>query len=289
MQGLLRIAYWLCVASVVNITMMPRYGLADDIQRTLNWAINTAPPFHIVQGAYQDQGICDALMHAVEDTLPNYQTSRTLMPQTRIGVMFERDTNQCFPCMIYRPYDAQQRTVLSAPTHRYQPHGIIALPRVAARMREQFGDPVPLHLLLESNDFRFGQPAGRQYGALQPLLNLHEGTSSYRVLRTGEYATVAILDMILAGRIDYTLDYHTLVRYHQRTGQGELEFVEVAETQGQHVLGAIGCTNNAWGRDMIATINQNIDEIRQHPTFLQSLGLWFDSPAAVATGEQLEN
>ncbi|RAJ98379.1 hypothetical protein [Aliidiomarina maris] len=40
---------------------------------------------------------------------------------------------------------------------------------------------------------------------------------------------------------------------------------------------------------MIATINQNIDEIRQHPTFLQSLGLWFDAPAAVATGEQLEN
>lgn len=276
-----RIVSGIALAGVLLLVLMPRQALANDMQRILHWALNTAPPFHIVDGSYQDQGICDSLMSAVEDALPAYTPQRSLMPQTRIGVLFERNTNQCFPCMIHRPNRAQDSVYMSQPTHVYQPHGIITRPDVAVRMREQFGDPVPLYKLLESNEFRLGHPAGRRYGELQPLLDLHESDNSYRVIRTGEHATVAILEMIEAGRIHYTIDYHALLRFHQRTAREELVFVELAENQGQQVQGAIGCTNNEWGRQVIADIDRNMSLIRQDPRFLQSLELWFDGKASL--------
>lgn len=262
-----------------------------DTARSINWAINTAPPFHIVDGTYRNQGICDGLMQAVEDTLNDYQVSRTLMPQTRIGLQFQRNVNQCFPCMIYRPNiptpdiptenDSTENAWLSQPTHRYAPHGIITTPAHATTMREHFGNPVSLARVLESNDFRLGHPAGRRYGLLQSVLDGHEGDNNYRVIRTGEHATTAIIEMILASRIDYTIDYHSLLSYHQKTASGALEFVPLAENHDTQVLGAIGCTNNAWGREVIAAIDANLNTIRQHPAFLHSLSLWFEDDAHI--------
>lgn len=276
-----RIVQFMLFAGMSCLALMPRQILANDVSRSLQWALNTAPPFHIVSGPYRNQGICDSLMLAVESALPAYKPQRSLMPQTRIGMMFERDVNQCFPCMIHRDNDPELRTLLSEPTHTYQPHGIITRPEVAQQLRELYGDPVPLRKLLASNDFRLGQPAGRQYGSLQSILNAYEGDDSYRVIRTGEHATTAILEMILAKRIHYTIDYHSLLRYHQKNHQGELEFVQLQENQGQFVLGAIGCTNNTWGREVIAEINANISTIRQDPRFLQSLNLWFENQASL--------
>ncbi|MCC5880575.1 MAG: ABC transporter substrate-binding protein [Idiomarina sp.] len=281
MQFEKRIASFILFAGMIYLAVMPRQLLANDVTRSLQWALNTAPPFHIVDGIYRDQGICDTLMSAVEAALPDYPTERRLMPQTRIGMLFEREVDQCFPCMIYQENTASAQTWFSQPTHMYQPHGIIARPDVARQLRETFGEPVPLRKLLADNDFRFGYPAGRQYGTLQPILNAYEGDNSYRLIRTGEHATTAILEMILAGRIHYTIDYHSLLRYHQRTAQGELEFVRIEENEGQIVLGAIGCTNSEWGRQVISDINHNLSTIQQDPGFMQSLKLWFEGRSSL--------
>lgn len=241
--------------------------------RQINWSLNTAPPFHILSGDYQNQGICDSLMDVVDEKLAEYRSSRTVMPQTRIGLQFEREENLCFPCMIKQ--DDNQRSVFTRPTHLYFPHGIITSSEKATQIREQFGEPVRLAELLASNNFRLGHPSGRRYGDLQPLLDAYEGDNSYRLLRTGENATVAILSMIKSGRIDYTIDYKSLKTFDDRTSDGSLEFLSIAENQGKLVKGAIGCTNNEWGRQVVADINKALPDIRQDPRFLQTLGLWF--------------
>lgn len=243
----------------------------------ITWVLNTAPPFHIVGGNYQNQGFCDALMDAVDDALPEYSSSQLVMPQTRIGLQFERNQNQCFPCMIHRSNSDSATHVFTQPTHIYRPHGIITTPANATRMKLLFGDPVPLSSLLQRNDFTLGHPAGRRFGALQPILDAYEGDDSYRLLRTGEYATNAILQMIKSGRIDYTIDYASLHEYDRRTASSELEFVQIAETQGQYVYGAIGCTNNSWGQQVVRDINTAMADIHQNAGFMQSLRLWFPS------------
>ncbi|TRW48442.1 ABC transporter substrate-binding protein [Aliidiomarina halalkaliphila] len=253
----------------------------------IHWAVNTAPPFHVVSGPLQGEGICDVLMDAVDARLPDITTQRSILPQTRIRQQFERDENRCFPCMIYRPH-AARNAVFTEPTHFYYPHGIITTAARAAEIRERFGDPVSLTRLLREGDYRYGYPSGRVYGELQPVIDA-VAPESYRIVHTGENATMAILAMIKAGRIDFTIDYQILRTFDQYFSGNQLAFIEIEETSGSHVLGAIGCTDNEWGRMVTERINQVLPEVRQDPEFLRVLNRWFeDKPEQAPYNELLK-
>lgn len=248
---------------------------APDQVSSLKWVINTAPPFHILDGPLAGQGICDALMNVIDAHLPELSSERLVLPQSRIRKQFERKEDQCFPCMIYRPIPGD--TIQSEPTHFYYPHGIITTAEKATVIQERHGNPVRLAGLMTDRDFRFGHPDGRHYPAVQAILDKAAQRGIPRIAHTGENAPQAILTMIKMGRIDYTLEYQILHNFElAQNASTNLVFLPVAETQGQHVLGAIGCTNTEWGQAAVQKINQVLPLVRQHPEFLQVLELWFN-------------
>ncbi|CUS48109.1 MAG: hypothetical protein HLUCCO02_06010 [Idiomarinaceae bacterium HL-53] len=247
---------------------------AVEESRMLTWAINSAPPFHVLSGPMQDKGMCDAFTDAVERALPALYFRTTIMPQTRIGVEFERDTKQCFPCMIYNP--GQHPNVhFTEPTHWYPPHGVITTPELAEQLSQEFGNPIQLSALLESNDYRFGYPDGRRFGQLQTIIDSHAGDSNYRVLRTGDDATTAILEMIRANRVHFTIDYPALVEYDRAVAGSNMAFIPIKEVEGKQVIGAIGCTQNEWGAAMVERINEVLPQVHQDTEFLEVLGEYY--------------
>lgn len=243
---------------------------------SITWAINSAPPFHVLTGPLQGQGICDELTNTVKRAMPNTEFNTVFMPQTRIGVEFERDANLCFPCMIYNP-GQHDRVYFTEPTHWYPPHGVITTHELAQQLTEAFGNPIRLSELLESNQYYFGFPHGRRYGPLQPILDSHAGQNSYRVVRTGDNAPTAILAMIRANRVHYTIDYPILVEYDRQTIESDMAFIPIAENQDSVVLGAIGCTKNTWGREPIAKINSALPAIHNDEEFLASLAMYYSN------------
>lgn len=273
-----KLASFLFMSSILLSLTVPAKAYAANEISTLNWVINTAPPFHIVTGTHSGRGICDALMDIVDEQLPELASSRVVLPQTRIRQQFEREVDQCFPCMIYNPTPTD--TVQTEPTHFYYPHGIITTKEKAVIMQERHGNPVRLASLITDREFRFGYPDGRHYPAVQSIVDQAIQSDVTRVAHTGENATVAILSMIKAERIDYTIEYQILHNFDMVANNStELAFLEIAETQGQHVLGAIGCTNTEWGRAVVKEINRILPNVQQHPEFLQTLDLWFnDNP-----------
>lgn len=273
-----KLAWLLVIISVLLSQTVPAKAHAANEISSLNWVINTAPPFHIINGAHSGKGICDALMDVVDEQLPEFASSRVVLPQTRIRQQFEREVDQCFPCMIYSPTPSD--TVQTEPTHFYYPHGIITTKEKALIMQERHGNPVRLASLITDREFRFGYPDGRHYPAVQDIVDQAVQSDITRVAHTGENATVAILAMIKAERIDYTIDYQILHNFDIAANEAtDLAFLEIAETQGQHVLGAIGCTNTEWGRAVVKEINRILPNVQQHPEFLNVLDLWFnDNP-----------
>ncbi|RUO34219.1 ABC transporter substrate-binding protein [Aliidiomarina sanyensis] len=265
---------WVATSATYASTDISGNPNANATADRIHWVVNTAPPFHVVSGPLQGQGICDVLMEAVKEALPDVQSTRYILPQTRIRQQFDRNENQCFPCMIYRP-EAVRGVAYSKPTHFYYPHGIITTAVHARRIRETYGEPLPLRQFLRESDLRFGYPAGRVYGDLQPILEEVSPDDSYRVVHTGENATLAILAMIKAGRIDYTIDYQILAEFDRQVSGNTLEFIEIEETAGAHILGAIGCTDNAWGHAIIEQINNVMPRVRENAQFLQVLDQWF--------------
>lgn len=281
----------LIVASLHGFLSSPSFAnSASPLEATsLEWVINTAPPFHIDSGSLEGQGICDVLIDVIDDAIPELSSNRTVLPQTRITQQFDRNQNQCFPCMIHRPVSSS--ATYTEPTHFYYPHGIITTQENAAAMIAAFGNPVKLESLVSDGSFQLGYPAGRRYPSLQHIIDGFAGTDITRLVHTGENATVAILAMIKSGRIDYTIEYQILSNFDASTSEDSpLVFLPIAETQGSYVLGAIGCTNNEWGRAMVSAINQVLPQVRQDPKFLDILELWFrNNPEPEPYRELLRN
>ncbi|MDX1391728.1 MAG: hypothetical protein R3241_05075 [Rheinheimera sp.] len=244
----------------------------------INWAINTAPPFHILQGEYKQQGLCDVLVQTVHRYLPELNGKTEVLPQPRISRALERSDNLCFPCMIAKA-QGDGGVYFSLPTHVYYPHVIITNAINAQRIKRKYAVPVALSELLADEQFHFGYPAGRRYGILQPYIEGFDNKPGNRLVRSGDNGPVAILQMISSGRLDYTLDYNIIKRYYELTTGEALTLIPVAENSQQPVFGAIGCSNNAWGRAAIERINTVIPLIRKDADFMQSLEFWFDSNA----------
>ena len=246
----------------------------DSLSNTeITWAINTAPPFHIIDGEYKQQGLCDVLIDTVHRYLPQLKRQRDILPHPRIGRALERSENLCFACMIAKP-QGEQGSYYSEPTHSYTPHQIIANAKAASRIKQKYSLPVPLADLLADEQFNFGYPAGRRYGVLQPFIEGQDNRPGNRLVRSGDNGPVAILQMINSERLDYTVDYSMIARYYQLTTEQQLSLLPIAENHQQPVAGAIGCSNNDWGRNLIRQINQVMPQIRQDAEFQQSLQFW---------------
>ncbi|MCA1929526.1 TIGR02285 family protein [Rheinheimera sp.] len=241
----------------------------------LNWAINTAPPFHIVGGVFDQKGLCDQLLSSIQKQLPNSGHRVVLMPQPRIHQALNNKQQLCFPCMIHRSQPTHT-AVFSTPTHWYRPTGIITRQALAQHLTEQFGSPLHLQSLLKSETFKLGLAAGRKYAELEPLLEPYRQNA---LVRSGDDSPVALLKMIQSGRIDFTLDYDIILTYLNKTEPNQakgLVYVPISELASP-IAGAVGCSNSDWGRRQIELINSVLPKVQADPDFKQSLELWFDT------------
>lgn len=260
---------------VILGTPVPQSG--PDQGADIIWAINTSPPFHISQGNYQGEGICDVLVDVMQTELPHLSQQIRKLPARRITLLMKRERNLCFPCLIKNSsYNAEFN--YTETTHQYPPHGIIAHASAAQRISDQFGTPVSFEALVQDSRFRFAQPIERRYGSLQPLVEKHlVGQSHYRIV-TGDNAHVNLMTMMLNHRVDYTLDYEMIKRFYDadqinETGE-ELVFLPIAEYQGKIIDGAIGCSNNDWGKRAAAELNSAIGRLQSNARFQQALDRW---------------
>ena len=127
------------------------------------WGINVAPPFHIANGDYQGEGICDVLVDVMQDQLPQLSHHIRRLPARRITLLMKREKNLCFPCLIRRSsYNAEFN--YTETTHKYPPHGILAHTKAAKHIIDRYGNPVSFEALAQDTDFRFAQPIERRYG-----------------------------------------------------------------------------------------------------------------------------
>lgn len=237
------------------------------------WAANISPPFHIADGPYAQQGVCDALVEVLIDAMPESQHKIEYLPHRRIGMLLEQEKNICYPCMIHRQ-DERRLIKYSDPTHAYPSHGIITRPELVTELISNYGNPIDLEAMLSTRRYRFGQPVGRLYGKLQPILDEHLiGTSKHTAL-SGEIANTSMMSMILGNRLDFTIDYPMLKRYYEETEGRALAFLPIAQLAGQEIFGAVACTRNSWGADTIERINQVIPTVHKAPKFQQAQEIW---------------
>lgn len=242
----------------------------------LTWAINPGPPFHIVSGPLQGQGFCDALIDSIAQLLPNYQHQKVIVPQGRVLDLLSAPNSQmCFPCMIKRE-QAPTGVKYTESTHQFPRHMLITRQSLLTSTK-----PISLQTLLASGKYRYGYPQGRRYGVLDPLLETYKTDFPQMVLaRSGPGEADSVLSLIEIGRIDFTVDYPMVLKYHRlmraKDKEMALKMLAIEENQQHAPQQAVGCADNPWGRAVVSDINKVIPQVQRSPQYLQAKKFWLE-------------
>ncbi|WP_334060005.1 hypothetical protein [Alteromonas sp. S005] len=248
---------------------------------TITWAVNDAPPFHIIGGELQNGGICDVLIDAFSELMPDTHFDTVIMPQSRINMLTKQKQNMCFPCLIKRTDN--DVWVYSDVTVYHAPLGIIGKPSVLGAFVDDNGR-ISLEALTTSKKLRLGKPRARRYPeVLQIHIDIAQKARTFAEIN-GEKATSRVLSQIEVGRIDYTLEYPSILKYYNLTNAPEavehepLRYYQTTELAGQRVAGAVGCTSNAWGKEAVTKLNQALPHIMASSIYQQQQAFWYGSP-----------
>lgn len=258
---------------------------------TIRWAINPSPPFHIVEGPLAGQGMCDVLIDELKHYMPEVNHSVELLPHSRIRMHSEQKENLCFPCMIKR--NSSPVWVYSDVTVVHPPLGIIGDRKRLAPYTDAQGR-IALAKLAAMPDLRFGRPAARAYPpALQAVVEQYDAQPYFFKL-SGQMATVRILEQIVLDRLDYTLEYPTILRYYRLTQPSRgLQYFPTAELGNNPVPGAIGCTNNTWGNKAISLINTALEQVLADKDYINQQDFWQriddENPGTLVQDSELPN
>lgn len=82
---------------VLLFALLTQSVTASTAQTTLNRAINTAPPFHVVGGPFSQQGLCDQLLNSIQQQLPDTEQHNKSRKWRQIS-MFDPKTSTKFSC-----------------------------------------------------------------------------------------------------------------------------------------------------------------------------------------------
>ena len=244
----------------------------SDERFTIHWAINPSPPFHIVDGPLKGQGICDVLIDELKLYMPEVDHTVSQLPHSRIRMHSEQKEDLCFPCMIKR--ESSSVWVYSNITVVHPPLGIIGdRKRLAPFADEQAR--ISLAKLAADKGLRFGRPAARAYPpVLQEIVDEYSENPLFFKL-SGQTATVRILEQIVMDRLDYTLEYPTILRYYRLSQPSrDLQYFPTTELGNNPVPGAIGCTKSEWGERAITLINKGLDKVLVEEDYVSQQAFW---------------
>ncbi|QJR79856.1 hypothetical protein CA267_003180 [Alteromonas pelagimontana] len=242
---------------------------------TIHWTINPSPPFHILKGEYKNLGICDILIDKISKTLPNINHEVRVMPQTRIKYNAMQNQNLCFPCMIKREHSPY--FYYSDVTVTHPPLGIILRATLAQRLAEENATYLSFTELASNNKLRFGRPVARRFPPeLQEVIDEYQQTPRFFEI-AGEDATTRVMKQVSRGRLDYALEYPTILRYYSLSHPvNDLTFLPTEELGYKNVPGAVGCTKNEWGTKAITEINHALKMVLQDEEYQAQQAFWQD-------------
>jgi uncharacterized protein (TIGR02285 family) len=245
----------------------------DELSKKIIWAKNFAPPFYIKSGRQAGKGFADGVQAMLEQELPQFDHQTVYMPLARLNDFWRKQDNYCFASMIFESLPPNTDYLLSRPNVFYFPHGIIT--------RNSFPpardvNEVALSSLLKNPNWIMGLINNRSFDATIDELMLEHEDTTRTFVRSDKDGLRRLLDMLLLERIDYLLDYPFVYHYYAKQAHfsQQLKFLKIRETKGAGVFGAVGCTNNVWGEQVMVEMNAAIDRLVSSPQYQHYVAEW---------------
>lgn len=251
---------------------------AGEQHKTITWVKNNASPFYIHNKNQYPQGsFGDLTQKLIMDKLTDYKHIEIQMSLSRVNSSWLKGEELCFSTMIHNSTISGE--INSIPNILYSPPGVITYPEFRDKISKN-NVSLSLENLLKNDDLTLGKMAKRSYGeTIDKIVANHKDTLNVFV-RHGLEETQGVLKMLTRRRFNFTIDYiYTLNYFSNFTDTTtDLVFLEIEETAKAGILGAIGCTDSTWGKNVINDINAAIRELRNTPEYRKILQDWMTTP-----------
>ncbi len=226
-----------------------------DAKDSIKWIRISFPPFLVIENN-KVSGLAIDIENVLRENMPEYEHIFTDSNIKRLHALLEEGNPcACADYLIRTPafeekYYYSAYPAIITPTHR-----IVIL----KKNREKFGEGVRLSLkrLLEKPELKLGITADRSFGKeVDDILKTYAGAGNIYL----HYSTTSIeglIRMLLAGRVDYIIEYPPMVQYLEKQlgASDELAVYAIEEKAQLWTPGWVACTKNELGKRVIEKVD----------------------------------
>lgn len=255
-------------------------GQAIATAPTIHWLMSDLAPFRILSGPAQGQGSSDLMEKMLMAQLPQYQhRSRFVSFERREILHGDASTLYCSFGILSNP-KRQQQMLMSIPAGVVMP---VALATVADSQLDQElqADPVvDLTQLVRRQRYLGLLESGRGYPSLIDQARAIPGSL------LGDHSALEQnpVDLLLAGRVDYLLEYPHRVNYLLNSSKqptAKLHFYLLAGDDKFQTT-YVACSKHPSAPQVIKDINQQLTTLWVNPEYQQKMLSWHDDRSRLA-------
>jgi len=256
---------------VLSLALLPCAARAAEPLPTLHWLVQDVPPHFSyvrpgqVPQTVEDigQGELDGFLRILVRRMPQYRHVLVEMPFTRFELQARQGQTLCSVLHVKTP----ERLAWLWFSHLYPPlfsrqlHVVVHKDRLAQFETAVTGQPLQLADLLQRQDLVGLLPRDRAFGPriAAPLKQAGDGAPRTVVPNRNMH----LLHMLRARRMDFTLEYPSVVDEFLRLNGGD-DLVKLPLAEGRSTqLATVACTRSAEGRQHIEAIDAAVRRLAQ--------------------------
>jgi len=242
---------------------------------TIQWLVQDLPPHFSFKGGKAPQraselgnGEVDGFLRLLIERIPQYRHEFVDAGLPRFEALVRQGQTLCSVLHVRTPERLSWLyfTSLHAPLFSRQLHVVVRRDRLAQfEQADAPGQPLSLAEILQRQDLVGLLPRGRSFGPRIDGLLQAAGEQAPRSMVTGR--GTHLLSMLRAQRMDYTLEYSSVVDEYLSSSSGagaELVKLPIAEGRSTAVATA-ACSRTPEGRRQIEAIDQAVRKLAQDP------------------------
>jgi uncharacterized protein (TIGR02285 family) len=222
----------------------------------VRWVVLDFPPYHVVSGPQQGQGLRDKYLRALQAGLPQFSHSTEFASLARMAGLMQAGEPVCTISQL-KTTEREAYAVFSRWPYAHQlPIRLVALPQTIARTPLLKQESVSLKRVLETTALTVGLVEKRSFG--QVLDDVLASAQSNQVVRFSSDSVQAAQQVKLMehGRFDLTLGYAVEIEWlrHSEPQLKPVSYIPLTESEAL-VPTYVSCARSEVGEAVIAAIN----------------------------------
>jgi|GEM_PF-2790009 len=241
---------------------------------TIHWLMVDLAPFRLMHGPEQGKGSSDQMEQMLIKLLPQYQH------QSRFVSFERREVLHADPSALYCSFgvlanaDRKAKMQLSIPAAVVMHIALATVRGSALSQQLQQGGVADLQQLLSLGKFTGLLEKGRSYA---PVIEQAQQNSN-GLLAERSFMENNPVDLLLAGRIDFLIDYPHRISYLQSRSRQpllDLDYYQIAGAEGRAAT-YVACSKHPKAAEVITAVNQQLLQLWPDPLYKKHMLSWYD-------------